>query len=65
MSNGIVSYKVYNKRDDFNFEIVNFQFLDGDFLGIYISQLISSLEPQVCVCGGGGGGGGYSIFSHT
>ena len=25
---GIVSSKLYDKRDDFNFEIVNFQFLD-------------------------------------
>ena len=33
------------KRDDFDFEIVNFPFLDGDVprstsLGVYISQLI-------------------------
>ena len=27
---GIVSSKIYDKRDDFNFEIVNFPFLDGD-----------------------------------
>ena len=26
----IVSSKIYDKRDDFNFEIVNFPFLDGD-----------------------------------
>ena len=30
MSNDIVSTKIYNKRDDFDFEIVNFPFLDGD-----------------------------------
>ena len=30
ITNGIVSSKVYDKRDDFNFEIVNFPFLDGD-----------------------------------
>ena len=34
------------KRDDFNFEIVNFPFLEGDIprstsYGVYISQLIS------------------------
>ena len=29
-TNGIVSSKIYDKRDDFNFEIVNFPFLDGD-----------------------------------
>ena len=36
---------IYDKRDDFNFEIVNFPFLDGDVprsssYGVYISQLI-------------------------
>ena len=41
----IVSTKIYNKRDDFNFDIVNFPFLDGDVprrpsYGVYISQLI-------------------------
>ena len=45
ITNGIVSSKIYDKRDDFNFEIVNFPFLDGDFsrspsYGVYISQLI-------------------------
>ena len=40
-----VSCKLYDKRDDFDFEIVNFPFLDGDvpraaFFGVYISQLI-------------------------
>ena len=29
-TNGIVSIKMYDIQDDFNFEIVNFQFLDGD-----------------------------------
>ena len=45
VTNGIVSSKIYDKRDDFNFEIVNFPFLDGDVprspsYGVYISQLI-------------------------
>ena len=45
IKNGIVSSKIYDKRDDFNFEIVNFPFLDGDVprspsYGVYISQLI-------------------------
>ena len=31
ITNGIVSSKIYDKRDDFNFAIVNFPFLDGDF----------------------------------
>ena len=30
ITNGIVSSKIFDKRDDFNFEIVNFPFLDGD-----------------------------------
>ena len=30
ISNDIVSTKMYDKRDDFDFEIVNFQFLYGD-----------------------------------
>ena len=42
ISNDIVSTKINDKRDDFDFEIVNFPFLDGDVLsyGVYISQLI-------------------------
>ena len=45
ITNGIVSSKIYDKRDGFNFEIVNFPFLDGDVprspsYGVYISQLI-------------------------
>ena len=35
--NVIVSTKIYDKRDDFNFDIVNFPFLDGDVpLMVYI-----------------------------
>ena len=45
ITNGIVSSKIYDKRDDFNFDTVNFPFLDGDVTrspsyGVYISQLI-------------------------
>ena len=45
ITKGIVSSKIYDKRDDFNFEIVNVQFLDGyvprsPSYGVYISQLI-------------------------
>ena len=44
-ANGTVSTKMYDKRDDFDFDIVNFPFLDGDVprrtsYGAYISQLI-------------------------
>ena len=30
ISNRFVSSKIYDKRDDFDFDIVNFPFLDGD-----------------------------------
>ena len=49
ITNGIVSFKIYDKQDDFIFEIVNLPFLDGDVprspsYGVYISQLIRFLE---------------------
>ena len=34
ISNGIVSTKIYDKRDDFDFYIVSFLFLDGDVPGV-------------------------------
>ena len=41
ISNDIVSTKIYDKPDDFDFEFVNFPFLMVMFLtGVYISQLI-------------------------
>ena len=45
ISDGFVKTKIYNKRDDFDFDIVNFPFLDGDVprsasYSVYISQLI-------------------------
>ena len=45
ITNGIVSSKIHDKRDGFNFVIVNFPFLDGDVScspssGAYVSQLI-------------------------
>ena len=44
ISNGFVSSKIYDKRDDFDFDIVNLPFFDGDVprftsYGVYISQL--------------------------
>ena len=30
ISNGTVSIKIYDKRDNFDFDIVNFPFLNGD-----------------------------------
>ena len=45
ISDGFVKTIIYDKRDDFDFDIVNFPFLDGDVprsasYGVYISQLI-------------------------
>ena len=45
ISDGFVKTKIYDKRDDFDFDIVNFPFLDGDVTrstsyGVYIYQLI-------------------------
>ena len=45
ISNGFVSSKIYDRRDDFDFDIVNFPFLHGGVprsasYGVYISQLI-------------------------
>ena len=45
ISDGFVKTKIYDKRDDFDFDIVNFPFLDrvvprSASYGVYISQLI-------------------------
>ena len=45
ISNGFVSSKIYDKHDDFDFDIAHFPFLDGDvprptFYRVYFSQLI-------------------------
>ena len=44
ISNSFVSFKIYDKRDDFDFDIENFPFLDGDVprrpsYGVYNFQL--------------------------
>ena len=49
--NGTVSTKIYDKRDDFDFDIVNFPFLDGDVprrssYGVCISHLIRSARAS-------------------
>ena len=55
INNDVISSKIYDKREDYGFKIVNYPFLDGDVprstsYGVYISQLIrfaracSSLE---------------------
>ena len=45
IANGFVSSKIYDKCDDFDFDIVNFPFLDSDVprrasYGVFILQLI-------------------------
>ena len=42
---GFVKTKIYDKQDDYDFDIVNYSFLDGDIsrstsYGVYISQLL-------------------------
>ena len=42
ISDGFVSSQIYDKRDDFDFDIVNFPFLDGNIpratsYGVYIT----------------------------
>ena len=50
IANGFIFSKIYDKRDDFDFDIVNFPFLDGDVPrrashGVYkIQDTISLLE---------------------
>ena len=45
ISNGFVLSKIHDNRDDFDFDIVNFPFLDGDVprstsYGVYISYSV-------------------------
>ena len=54
ISDGFVKTKIYDKRDDFDFDIVNFPFLDGDVprsasYGVYISQLIRFARVSIHV----------------
>ena len=44
--NGLLSRRLYDKRDDFNFDIVNYPFLDSNIpispaYGVYISRLVA------------------------
>ena len=54
ITNGIVSSKIYDKQCVFNFEIVNFPFLDGDVprfppLMVYMYIFLSLFNLQKCV----------------
>ena len=50
ITNGIVSSKIYDKRDNFNFETVNFPFLDGDVPPSPSYGVIISLCSAYFVC---------------
>ena len=52
ISDGFVKTKIYDERDDFDFDIVNFPLLDGDVsrstsYSVYISQLIRFARVSV------------------
>ena len=52
VANGFVSSKIYDKRDDFDFDIVNFPFLDGDVLVVLLMvytflNLLGLLESAI------------------
>ena len=54
INNNMIKTSLYDKRDDFNFEIVNFPFLDGNIpkgssYGIYISQLVRYARACSCI----------------
>ena len=51
ISKDFVSSIIYDKRDDFDFDIVNFPFLDGDIprrlsYGVYITYTISKFDRR-------------------
>ena len=48
ISNGFVSSKIYDNRDDFDFDIVNFQFLDGDVSTFYLLRGLYFSTYSVC-----------------
>ena len=52
ISDGFVKTKIFDKRDDFDIDIVNFPFLDGDVprstsYGVYILNLFVLFECPV------------------
>ena len=54
ISNGTISTKIYDKRDNFDFDIVIFPFLDGDVprctsYGVFLSQLIRFARASSCI----------------
>ena len=49
ISNGFVSSKIYDKRDDFDFIIANFSFFRSTSYGFYISQFIRFARMSIHV----------------
>ena len=52
IANGFVSSKIHDKRDDFDFDIVNFPFMDGDVprstsYGVHISHRFVRVSSHV------------------
>ena len=47
ISNDIVSTKIYDKRDDFDFEIANFPFKMAMFFVLHLMEFIIS-SHQIC-----------------
>ena len=52
LSDGFVKTKIYDKRDDFDFDIVNFPFLDSDippivFIFLNLFDLLEFLDMLV------------------
>ena len=45
ISNGTVSTKIYDKWDDFDFDIVNFPFLDGDVC-LFVLRFYGPVNPM-------------------
>ena len=65
VSNGFVSSKLYDKRDDFDFDIVGFPFLDGAVprsvsCGVCVSRLVRFAGVSGRVAGFGARGGGLT-----
>ena len=48
ISNGFVSFEIYDKRDDFDFDVVNFPFLDGDVPPFYLLRGLYFSTYSVC-----------------
>ena len=48
ISNGFVSSKIDDKRDDFDFDVVNFSILDGDDSPFYLLRSLHFSTYSVC-----------------